>query len=115
MLRIFGCPAYYHVSDEKLEPRVRKDVFLGFKRGVKSYKLWDSENRKIVLKRDVAFDESSMLQTLSSLQMESDQTKRISQQVESDASLSSPDSFLSFRVLSVVTQHEHHLHEEKDA
>ena len=39
MLRMFGCPTYYHVSDEKLEPRVTKAVFLGFKRGVKGYKL----------------------------------------------------------------------------
>ena len=39
MLRVFGCSAYYHVSDEKLEPRAKKAVFLGFKRGVKGYKL----------------------------------------------------------------------------
>jgi len=35
MLRVFGYPAYYHVSNAKLEPRARKAVFLGFKRGVK--------------------------------------------------------------------------------
>jgi len=35
MLRVFGCLAYYHVSDGKLEPRARKVVFLGFKRAVK--------------------------------------------------------------------------------
>jgi len=39
MLRVFWCPAYYHVNDGKLEPRVRKVMFLGFKRGVKRYKL----------------------------------------------------------------------------
>ena len=39
LLRVFGCPTYYHVSDGKLEPRARKIVFLGFKRGVKDYKL----------------------------------------------------------------------------
>jgi len=38
MLRVFGCPTYYHVSDGKLEPRARKVMFLGFKSGVKSYK-----------------------------------------------------------------------------
>ena len=31
MLRVFGCPDYYHVSDEKLEPRATKVVFLGSK------------------------------------------------------------------------------------
>jgi len=39
MLRVFGCPAYYDVSNEKLDPQARKVVFLGFKRGVKGYKL----------------------------------------------------------------------------
>jgi len=37
MLRVFGCPPYYHVSDEKLEPQARKVVFLGFQRGAKGY------------------------------------------------------------------------------
>ena len=46
--------------------------------------------------------------------MKSDQTKGISQHVESDASPPSPDSFVSFRVPSVVTQYEHHVHEEED-
>ena len=63
MLCLFGCPAYYHVSDGKLEPRARKVVLLGFKRGVKEYKLWDSEDRRIVLSRDVTFDESSMVKS----------------------------------------------------
>jgi len=40
ILRVFGYPAYYHVSDGKLKPRARKAVFLWFKRRVKGYKLW---------------------------------------------------------------------------
>ena len=75
MLRVFGRPAYYHVSNEKLEPRARKAVFLGFKRGVKGYKLWDSEDRKIVLSRDVTFNEPSMVKTSSSLQVERGQPR----------------------------------------
>jgi len=46
ILRVFGCPTYHHLSDEKLEPQARKVVFLGFKRGAKSYKLWDSEDKR---------------------------------------------------------------------
>ncbi|KAG8483163.1 hypothetical protein CXB51_022140 [Gossypium anomalum] len=34
-LKIFGCPAYAHVDNEKLEPRSIKCVFLGYKAGVK--------------------------------------------------------------------------------
>jgi len=44
MLHVFGCPTYYHVSDEKLEPRAKNVMFLGFKRERKGYKLWDSED-----------------------------------------------------------------------
>jgi len=54
-----------------VEPRARKAVFLGFKRGVKGYKLWDYEDRKIVLSRDVSFDEPSMVKSSSSQQLES--------------------------------------------
>ena len=34
-LRVFGCPAYYHVKDDKLDPRVKKGVFVSFKKGIK--------------------------------------------------------------------------------
>ena len=44
--------------------------------------------------------------------MESDQTSEISQRVESDASPPSPDSSVSFRVPSVVTQYGHRVQEE---
>ena len=38
-LKIFGCPAYAHVNNGKLEPRSMKCIFLGYKSGVKGYKL----------------------------------------------------------------------------
>ena len=77
-------------------------------------KLWDSEDRKIVLSRDVTFDESSIVKTSSSQQMESGQTKGISQRMESDASSPSPDSTVSFGVPTIVTQFKRHVQEEKD-
>ncbi|KAG8489015.1 hypothetical protein CXB51_016942 [Gossypium anomalum] len=39
--------------------------FLGYKAGVKGYKLWCPENRKVVINRDVVFDETPMLPNLS--------------------------------------------------
>jgi len=30
LLRIFGCSAYYHVKEDKLDPIVKKGVFLVF-------------------------------------------------------------------------------------
>ncbi|KAG8499179.1 hypothetical protein CXB51_005552 [Gossypium anomalum] len=38
-LKIFGCPAYAYVDNGKLESRSIKSVFLGYKAGVKGYKL----------------------------------------------------------------------------
>ncbi|KAG8478680.1 hypothetical protein CXB51_028518 [Gossypium anomalum] len=64
-LKIFGCPTYAHVDNEKLEPRSIKCVFLGYKAGVKGYKLWCPENRKVVISIDVIFDETAMLPNLS--------------------------------------------------
>ncbi|KAG8499930.1 hypothetical protein CXB51_006489 [Gossypium anomalum] len=64
-LKIFGCPAYAHVDNGKLEPRSIKCVFLGYKAGVKGYKLLCPENRKVVISRDVVFDETAMLRNLS--------------------------------------------------
>uniref|UniRef100_A0A2N9GG47 CCHC-type domain-containing protein n=1 Tax=Fagus sylvatica TaxID=28930 RepID=A0A2N9GG47_FAGSY len=62
-MRIFGCPAYVHISGEdrsKLDPKSNKCIFLGFKKGVKGYKLWDPVAQKVVISRDVVFDEKSM-------------------------------------------------------
>ena len=60
-LHIFGCPSYYHVTESKLDPRAKKAIFLGFASGVKGYRLWCPESKKIVISRDIAFDEMSML------------------------------------------------------
>ncbi|KAH9670611.1 hypothetical protein KPL70_017043 [Citrus sinensis] len=63
-LRIFGCPAYAHVKQGKLEPRAFKCVFLGYSAGVKGYKLWctDMKPPRAIISRDVVFNEHEMLQ-----------------------------------------------------
>nr|GEY93839.1 retrotransposon protein, putative, Ty1-copia subclass [Tanacetum cinerariifolium] len=62
MLRIFGCVAYPHDKQGKLEPRTIKCVFLGYLEGVKGYRLYrlDGESPKIVTSRNVVFNESVM-------------------------------------------------------
>ncbi|KAI4303367.1 hypothetical protein MLD38_039008 [Melastoma candidum] len=60
-LRVFGCPAYAHVKEGKLEPRAKKCIFLGYQSGVKGYRLYCPEARKFMISRDVTFDESAML------------------------------------------------------
>ncbi|KAH9764742.1 hypothetical protein KPL70_001639 [Citrus sinensis] len=83
-LRVFRCPAYYHIKDGKLDPRARKAIFVGFKGGVKGFKLWDLEDKKFVCSKDVTFDEASMMKASSSQQVEN-KTKEVLQRVEFDA------------------------------
>jgi len=59
-LRVFGCTAYAHVDNGKLEPRAIKCIFLGYKSGVKGYKLWNPQTKKVVISRNIIFNESAM-------------------------------------------------------
>ncbi|CAM8938448.1 unnamed protein product [Rhodiola kirilowii] len=62
-LKIFGCAAYAHTREGKLDPRSTKCIFLGYQRsmGTKGYRLWDMNARgiKILISRDVIFDENT--------------------------------------------------------
>ena len=104
LLKVFGCPAYYHVKDDKLDPRAKKGVFVGFKRGIKGFKIWDPTDKKFLLSRDVTFDEASMMKPKVSQQVETSKTKDVSQQVENDANLPSLESSASVRIIPRVTQ-----------
>lgn len=61
-LKVFGCKAYAHLRQSKLDARALKCVFLGYQDGVKGYRLWCIEpgNAKIIISRDVVFLESDM-------------------------------------------------------
>jgi ATP-binding cassette subfamily B (MDR/TAP) protein 1 len=60
-LRVFCCTAYAHVDNGKLEPRAVKCIFLGHQSGVKGYKLWNPQTQKVVISKNVIFNESTML------------------------------------------------------
>ena len=45
---IFGCHAYYHVQESKLDPKAKKAIFIGFSSGVKGYRLWSPKTKKII-------------------------------------------------------------------
>lgn len=59
-LRAFGCTAYAHQKEGKLDPRALKYVFLGYPQGVKGYRLWvkDGKGFKTIISRDVIFNEN---------------------------------------------------------
>ena len=86
-------------------------MFLGFKKDVKSYKIRDPKNKKTILNKDVTFDEASMMKPKRSQQVKSEITE-ISQQVESDATLSTPRSSLSFEIPPTRTRDENHVAHE---
>ena len=60
-LRIFGCPAYAHVNDGKLDPRAVECIFLGYASESKGYRLWCPKSRKLILSRNVTFNEDALL------------------------------------------------------
>ena len=59
-----------------MNPRAKK--FLGVKRNMKCYRLWDPENKKIVMSQHVTFDKTSVLKSTVSQQVERMETKEVS-------------------------------------
>ena len=57
---------------------------------MKGYRLWDPENKKIVMSQHVTFDETSTTKSTVSQQVERTKTMEVSQQVEVDATQPSP-------------------------
>jgi len=53
-------------------------MFLGVKKIMNGYRLWDTKNKKIVLSRHVTFDETSVLKSTVSQQVERMKTKEVS-------------------------------------
>lgn len=58
---MFGCIAHVHIPDvhrKKLDNKSMKCVHLGVSEESKAYKLYDPVNKKIIVSRDVVFEES---------------------------------------------------------
>lgn len=62
-LKIFGCTAYAHVPKQlrnKLDPKSKQLIFVGYSTDSKAYRLIDSKNpSKIIISRDVIFIEEN--------------------------------------------------------
>ena len=72
---------------------------VGFKKGVKDYKIWDLKDKKFILSRDVMFDEVSILKPTISQQVKIEKIKGISQQVESDTTSPSLERLVSLKII----------------
>ena len=60
-LRIFGCIALVHIPKEhrkKLDRKTQTCIFLGFDSETKGYQLFDHHRQKVIISRDVVFDET---------------------------------------------------------
>ena len=58
--RIFGSLTYSHVPSEKrtkLEPTVEKGIFVGYDETSKAFRIYLPSLRKVVVRRDVKFEE----------------------------------------------------------
>ena len=62
-LKVFGCPAYAHVSQGKLAPRAVKGKLIWYPEGVKAFKLWctDLNPPRYIISRDVVFNKKVVL------------------------------------------------------
>ncbi|KAK2452968.1 putative mitochondrial protein [Trifolium repens] len=59
--RVFGCIAHVHIHDsqrKKLDNKSKRCVLLGVSEESKVYKLYDPVDKKIIISRDVVFEES---------------------------------------------------------
>lgn len=64
-LRVFGCIAYSHISDEKrgkLDDKSEKCIFVGYSENSKAYRLYNPISKKVIISRDVKFDEAKLWQ-----------------------------------------------------
>ena len=60
-LHVFCSTAYYHVKESKLDPRVKKSLFMSITGVIKGYRLWCPVTKKIIFNKYVTFDELIML------------------------------------------------------
>jgi hypothetical protein len=75
-LRIWGSVCYYHVPSKKrtkLEPTTDKDFLVGYSKASKAYMIFVSACKKIIVSRDVQFEEERALRMSKDLQAQDQQ------------------------------------------
>jgi hypothetical protein len=65
-MKVFGCIAYAHVPKEnrrKLDDKSVKCIFIGYNIETRSYRLFDPQAKKVIIRKDVVFDEHGIYQS----------------------------------------------------
>lgn len=65
-LKCFGCIAYTHSLEGKSKLWAKKNVFVGYPKGVTRYKIWLIEDQKCIISRNIIFKEDHMFKESSS-------------------------------------------------
>ena len=71
--KVFGCICYAHVPDEtrtKLDNKNMKYIFLGVSEESKAYRVYNPATKRIIVSRDVQFDEGKFWEWNSTTQPE---------------------------------------------
>lgn len=92
-LKIFGCIAYSQVPKEKrkkLDDRGEKNIFIGYSEQSKAYKLYNPVTRRMVISRDVIFDENASWNW--STQEEGQSKKLMDEVIEDKENIHIPDN-----------------------
>jgi hypothetical protein len=64
-MKVFGCITYAHVPKEKrrkLDDKIVKCIFIGYSIEKISYMLFDPQAKKVIISKDVVFDEHGIFQ-----------------------------------------------------
>lgn len=71
--RVFGCRAFAHQPAElrgKLDPKTQKCLMMGYAKKSKGYRLFNEVTRKIIISRNVIFNETEEEETMEEEEME---------------------------------------------
>jgi len=66
-LKVFGCIAYVHIPSQlrsKRDAKATKCIFLGYSEDEKAYRLLDISSSKIIISRDVKFNEQKFVRNI---------------------------------------------------
>ena len=73
-LRIIGCDAYYHVPEQvSINGKGRKGILVGYDDVSNFYRVYDSEQRRLKIVKNVIFDETPVFKPGSFIQIENNQ------------------------------------------